>query len=217
MRERSVSESARGGRDYGGRTRAVRQAERRQALIDAGIAVFGRDGFRGATVKSLCREAGLTERYFYESFANSEDLFQTVYKHLVARIEADIQAAVDDAPATADDLSEAALRVYFQHMADPQVARIVLIEIFGISTRIDRTYRATTLHFAQLTERLTARVFEPPALAGLGGTPRLLSMGLVGSTIHIAMYWNLNGYRESLDDVMASALAFYRATARALD
>jgi len=40
-----------------------------------------------------------------------------------------------------------------------------------------------------------------------------LSMGLVGSTIHIAMYWNLNGYRETIDAVVNSALALYRAMA----
>lgn len=201
------------GRDYAGRTLGERRAQRREALIEAGVVIFGDHGFRGATIKGICRQAGLTERYFYESFANSEALFATVYKTLVGAIEHEMRDAVEQAPAEAEAMSEAALRVYFTHMARPRVARIVLIEIFGISAGIDRTYRATTLKFAQLTEDLTARLFDQSVMSAQGTTPRLLSMGLVGSTIHIAMYWNLNGYRESIDAVVNSALALYRAMA----
>ena len=37
-------------------------------------------------MRSICSEAGLTERYFYESFANSEDLLCVVYEHVNQRI-----------------------------------------------------------------------------------------------------------------------------------
>ncbi|HET7314926.1 TetR/AcrR family transcriptional regulator [Salinisphaera sp.] len=200
------------GRAYAGRSSAERRDARRAALIAAGVRVFGRDGFRSATVKSICREAGLTERYFYESFANSEALFAVVYKFLVAKIEAEMRAAIEAAPAEAEAMTRAALHVYFGHMADRLIARIVLIEIFGISADIDRTYRAVTLNFARLTEELTARLFDVDAVTA-GADRRLLSMGLVGSTIHIAMYWHLNGYRESLDTVVESALKLYLAMA----
>lgn len=200
------------GRTYAGRSSVERREARRAALIDAGVQVFGRDGFRSATVKSICRAAGLTERYFYESFANSEALFAAVYKSLIAALEAEMVAAIEAAPAEAEATARASLRVYFGRMADPLIARIVLIEIFGISADIDRTYRAVTLNFARLTEDLTARLFDVEAITA-GADSRLLSMGLVGSTIHIAMYWHLNGYRESLETVVESALRLYLAMA----
>ncbi|MGB7755747.1 MAG: TetR/AcrR family transcriptional regulator [Salinisphaera sp.] len=200
------------GRAYAGRSSVERREARRAALIDAGVQVFGRDGFRSATVKSICRAAGLTERYFYESFANSEALFAAVYKSLIAALEAEMIAAIEAAPAEAEATARASLRVYFGHMADPLIARIVLIEIFGISADIDRIYRAVTLNFARLTEDLTARLFDVEAITA-GADSRLLSMGLVGSTIHIAMYWYLNGYRESLETVVESALRLYLAMA----
>lgn len=203
---------AEAGRAYAGRSSAERRAARRAALVAAGVQVFGRDGFRAATVKSICREAGLTERYFYESFANSEALFAAVYKSLIATLETEMLAAIEAAPDEAAAASRAGLQVYFSHMADPLVARIVLIEIFGISADIDRTYRAVTLSFARLTEDLTARLFDLSALTA-GADGRLLSMGLVGSTIHIAMYWHLNGYREPFESVVESALRLYLAMA----
>ena len=216
MSDASLHTRTTAGRDYAGQSLDERRAQRRRALIEAGEAIFGDHGFRAATVKAICRQAGLTERYFYESFANSEALFATVYKTLVAAIEQDMRAALAEAPANADAMAEAALRVYFSYMARPRVARIVLIEIFGISPSIDRTYRAVTLKFAELTEELTARLFDASLLDGQGARPRLVAMGLVGSTIHIAMYWNLNGYRESLEEVVGSALALYRAMAASM-
>lgn len=61
------------------------------------VLVFGRKGFRAATVKSFYREAGLTERYFYESLANSEMLYAEVYHTLVTQLKNDVVAALDKA------------------------------------------------------------------------------------------------------------------------
>ena len=76
------------GRRYRGVSEAARQAERRQRFIEAGLTVFGSRGYHSSTVRSICSEAGLTERYFYESFANSEDLLCVVYEHVNQRIRA---------------------------------------------------------------------------------------------------------------------------------
>ncbi|MGH9792076.1 MAG: TetR/AcrR family transcriptional regulator, partial [Candidatus Acidiferrales bacterium] len=65
-----------------------RSAERRARLIQAGVQVFGTKGFHSATVKQICAEAGLTERYFYESFENLNALFLATYDHELERLRA---------------------------------------------------------------------------------------------------------------------------------
>jgi AcrR family transcriptional regulator len=62
----------------------ARRAQRREALIRAAIEVYGARGFRNATVKAVCEAAGLTERYFYESFANGEALLVAALGALTA-------------------------------------------------------------------------------------------------------------------------------------
>src|SRR5437667_11592958 len=74
-------------RRYRGAEAEERRAQRRAQLVAAAVQVYGERGYRNATVKAVCEAAGLTERYFYESFANSEALllasFQTVTHRLL--------------------------------------------------------------------------------------------------------------------------------------
>src|ERR1700760_3307724 len=76
---RSLAASA---RPYGGLAMAERVAARRARFVEAGVELFGTQGFRGATVRGVCAAAGLTDRYFYESFATLEALLAAVYHSL---------------------------------------------------------------------------------------------------------------------------------------
>lgn len=55
---------------------------RRDDLIAAGVDVLGAEGGGALTVRAVCRTAGLTERYFYESFADRDDFVRAVYDHV---------------------------------------------------------------------------------------------------------------------------------------
>jgi len=59
-----------------------RQSLRRDELIAAGVDVLGGEGGGALTVRGVCRTAGLTERYFYESFDDRDDFVRAVYDHV---------------------------------------------------------------------------------------------------------------------------------------
>ena len=56
-----------------------RQALRRGELIAAGVALLGGAAGPALTVRAVCREANLTERYFYESFTDRDEFVRAVY------------------------------------------------------------------------------------------------------------------------------------------
>jgi AcrR family transcriptional regulator len=62
-----------------------RQAKRREELVDAGIELLGGEGGPALTVRAVCRRAGLTERYFYESFADRDEFVRAAYDAVCAR------------------------------------------------------------------------------------------------------------------------------------
>ena len=59
---------------------------RRERLIEGAIRAYGELGYRNTTVKAVCEAAGLTERYFYESFANSEALLVAAFDTVSRRV-----------------------------------------------------------------------------------------------------------------------------------
>jgi AcrR family transcriptional regulator len=57
------------------RTRAEKQAETRQRLLEAAEYVFRRRGFSGATVEEITERAGFSRGAFYSNFESREQLF----------------------------------------------------------------------------------------------------------------------------------------------
>ena len=62
--------------------------------------VYGERGYRNATVKAVCDSAGLTERYFYESFANSEALLCRILPAVTAVLLETLRRSAPRPPAS---------------------------------------------------------------------------------------------------------------------
>lgn len=68
-------------------TRAERQQQTRAALIEAARVVFARDGFHGASLDTIAREAGLSKGAVYSNFDSKADLFLAVMDTNLAHLE----------------------------------------------------------------------------------------------------------------------------------
>lgn len=95
-----VSANVSGARPYGGIDAADRRASRRARLLEAGLDLLGADTpqFTELTVRGICRQAGLTARYFYESFTDKDDFVGAVFDSVIADLAAKTQAIVNAAP-----------------------------------------------------------------------------------------------------------------------
>ena len=185
-------------RAYRGVSSEERRAQRRNKLIAAAIAVYGERGYRQATVKAVCEAAGLTERYFYESFENSEDLLITSYNAVTYKVFGDIMAAGQGAGRARGDKARAMLRAYFSALQrDPLSARVFLVEIRGVSRAVDKAFDASLRAIGQEVARHAA-----PGVA----EDELLQAGIVGGVMHIALRWIDQGYQPPLESVTETAL-----------
>ena len=70
-----------------------RQVLRRDELIAAGVELLGSEDGPALTVRAVCRAAGLTERYFYESFADRDEFVRGVYDDVCARAMSTLMTA----------------------------------------------------------------------------------------------------------------------------
>lgn len=65
-------------RTYGGKTADQRRDERRAAFVAAARRIWIEQGWAAVTMRGVCAEAALSDRYFYESFADRDVLLLAV-------------------------------------------------------------------------------------------------------------------------------------------
>jgi len=195
-------------RHYAGVSAEERQRERRDRLIEAAIALYGSQGYP-TTVKAVCETAGLTERYFYESFANSEALLIAAFDAVSHRVIDHLDTIRREHDGTAEERGRAVLRGYYQILKDdPSGARLFVIEIARVGPAVDEVWAELLRAFGELL----SRTFAPDADARLKGTA-LTRAGAVGAMVQIAKSWIRSGYADSVDTVAASAQRLCRVLA----
>ena len=199
-------------RKYGGLARSVRVAERRKKFIEAGIKVFGKAGYRAGTVRALCAEAGLTDRYFYESFRNTEDLFIACYQELTGTLRTRMLEAFAPVLPDWDAVSRTGLRIFFEAVRDPHFARITLIEVPGNSAEVARVYRQNTEAFATLILD-TFRLIEPE-LQISKVDEEILGTALAGAVMIAGLHWMQREYREPVEQMVENCRRIFIGTAR---
>jgi AcrR family transcriptional regulator len=68
----------------------------REDLLAAGLAVFDRDGFEGATVAAIRTRARASNGSFFHFFGSKKELAGTLFLEILARYHAAIIAAIDE-------------------------------------------------------------------------------------------------------------------------
>lgn len=181
---------------YAGLSREERIAKRRAAFMDAGFELFGSLGYRKTTVRALCREAGLTDRYFYESFDDTEALLKAVYEQCLEGLRVEIIALAEGLSDGGDlmALLEQGVDTFFETMSDSRVARIVMIEVQDVSEYMDGVYSDQIDQFSRLLIGFAREAY--PDWITPEDESLILGQGLVGAMRQMVIYWRDGGYRE---------------------
>jgi len=194
------------GRTYGGQSSGERRAERQERLIRAAVDTYGEQGYRRTTVADVCRAAGLTPRYFYESFANSEALLIAAYEAVTRIALETVQAAASGlGEAEREARLEAMLRGYYTLLREkPAAARVFVTEMSGISAAVDAAFERGLGEFA----RVLALTLDPDRRKT--GANVLRETGAMHGLLAIARTWIAHGCNEPVAEVVAIAKPFCR-------
>jgi len=196
-------------RSYAGLAPEERVARRRQQFIEAGKRLFGTIGYRKTTVRLLCREAGLTDRYFYESFESIERLLVAVYGGLIDDLERSILMALASAN-EGDSLEQRirqALDALYRNAQDPLLSRVIWIEILGVSPGADAIYNVTLRRFADLMFNLAKSML--PDWPVPESVVRTACMGLIGAVSETAKDWLHAGYSQPRETLVEGIMLMF--------
>jgi len=150
-------------RPYGGVDATKRKAERRGRLVAAGLDLLGADqqDTSALTVRAVCRLAGLTPRYFYESFSDKDEFVGAVFDWVVAGLAATTQAAVAAVPA--HEQARAAMANIVRTIAgDARVGRLLFSTQLADAVIVRKRAESSAL-FAMLTGQQAGDTLRIPA------------------------------------------------------
>jgi len=197
-------------RQFKGLSMAERQQARREKLIEAGVEADGRHGFFSVTVKDICNEAKLTERYFYESFKKSEHLFQTIFLKLIDQLQQNVMQAMMQVSSDPKKMIEAGLTALLTTLRDnPGMARIIYID----AMLVQELHNQATIHETMGRFDRMIQAFVMLMMPNLNRSEReisLVSTGLNGYVTQIAIRWVMSGFKPSLEEILSScSLVFF--------
>ena len=170
-----------------------RQALRRDELIAAGIGLLGSPGGPSLTVRAVCRAAGLTERYFYESFTDRDEYVAAVYD--------DVCASAMSTLMDAQSMRDAVERFVALMIDDPERGRVLLLapEAEPVLARSGARWMP---NFIELLQRSLTQITDTTAQA-------MVATGLIGAlTALFTAYLDgrLDATREQFIDHCAELL-----------
>ena len=180
-----------------------RRAERRELLIDAAYRLFGDGGEAVLTVRSVCRETGLNSRYFYESFADVDELLGAVYDRVSAELAQVVEAAMTAAEVSLRARTRAGMAAVLEFSStDPRRGRVLFTDARANPVLTER--RAATqdlLREAVLTEGWRLHPDTDPVAAMVGAAM------YTGAMAELAQQWLTGHLGDDLDAVVDYALA----------
>jgi AcrR family transcriptional regulator len=201
------TESQPTGRPWRGESAESRRSRRREQLIEAGVELFGTRGYARSSVKSICDEAGLTERYFYETFPDREGLLIEIYREFIDEAITSSAAAVAEAEGFEAQIRDGLTTFARTVATDPRRARIQQIEVVGVSETLEERRRDALNAFAALiADRATAAGVDAEA-AGLD--MRVLALGLVGSINETLVDYVAGRIDVSLESLVEHQVAIF--------
>jgi AcrR family transcriptional regulator len=115
-------------RTYGGISADERRAQRRTALLTAALEIIGTDGLAKLTVSGLCAQAGLNERYYYESFDSRDAVLTALIDGIADELAGAIVEALRAAPQDTRAKAHAAITAGIHLLTDdPRKAKVALV------------------------------------------------------------------------------------------
>ncbi len=179
-------------RPYRGVTADVRRERRREALLEAALDLLGSDT-ADISVRGVCAGAGLTQRYFYESFTNLDELQLALFHQIADEIALEGAAALAaHAPVNLYDACRTAFEgAYSVFQTDPRKARATQI------------VSSTAEGLAGARRRIVASYTE--AMRGFLG--KEFGSGLDSERGQVALLYAVGGALEVTDAVLNGDVA----------
>jgi AcrR family transcriptional regulator len=113
--------------------------ERRVAILDSALTVFGRHGYHASSIDDIAREAGVSKALIYEHFASKQDLYAELLEQHAGELFSALAEAISEAGRSASarlavgfdafygfvEENRVAWRMLFREATDPEAVAVL--------------------------------------------------------------------------------------------
>lgn len=210
---RTGSPSEVDGRTWRGLSPAERREARRARLLEAALEQFGTAGWAGTSLTGLCAAGGVSPRHFYELWPGREELLTELYDGLVLDTVAAVHAAQSAAEQTVQGQVLSGVGAVLTSLGeDPRRARIVLLEVVGVSPGLRDHRRRVIDAFADVVTDGHARLVAAGEVRAQPFRP--LALALVGAVNELLSAWLLADPRPPLQELVPPLAQVFEAVFR---
>jgi len=166
-------------------------------LVKCAFELFGTGGETAVTVRSVCRACALNTRYFYENFADTDELLGAAYDDVVADLVVALGAAMAGLPDDAARLRAGIRAVLEFSSADPRRGRLLFTEA--------RTNPVLAARRSATQEQLRESVLDGPGTGSAQVADLVGAAMYAGAMAELAQQWLAGALGDDLDAVVESA------------
>jgi AcrR family transcriptional regulator len=195
-------------RRFSGLPAAVRKEERRRLLLDSAFHLMGTAGLEAMTVRAVLEGARLNPRYFYESFADTDELAVGVYDRVVE----ELGAAVWGALVAAGDVPAEQLRAVVAatvEFVDADRRRGRVLYAAGLGNEPLNRRRAETA--GMVVAFVEDHAADRPSDRAARGVSRAATSVLVGGFNQLLVDWLAGRIPVERDELVDDATALFLA------
>ena len=186
----------------------MRDPEKPQAIVDAAIRVFARNGYYNSRVSDIAREAGIASGTIYLYFKTKDEILVTIFREKMAEWVAHARreiAAEIDAVAKIQRL----IALHFAVLErNPELAEVVQVEL----RQGHKFFRGASAHEVSAYFALISSVLEDGIEAGQfrRDVPvKVATKMLFGAMDQLATSWVLGKRTYRLTDAAAAVAAIF--------
>ena len=190
-------------RSYGGRSAQERAEDRHARLVEAAISVLASQGER-ATMTAICHEAGLTERYFYESFPNREAALVAALERVSEEISGNAIRVLQETHGTTEERVLAMTRDFAHWAAAHRDRAVVAVMHARTIAALRQRRKELVITFAEIAAREAASLYGDRAWNP--DRARVQGIVFIGGLAELVAAW-LSGDVDLEPDALAEVVA----------
>jgi AcrR family transcriptional regulator len=168
----------------------------RERIITALVDTVAERGYNATTVANITKAASVSRRTFYEHFADKEACFLAAYEMVVEHIRASMRAAAESFGDWPQKVRAALATMLNFLAAEPDLARLCMIEPVAAGGEIATRHRATMQGFVEILKA------GRPEHSGERPLPEATEEALVGGIVSLIVREISAGRSEELEKLL---------------